>query len=128
MARCLQGFGVDFIDTRDKYGRQRFFHFSGEDSLSLIDNLGRSDINWVQVYSLLPILSSQECCSKKAISFHHLSIEQMNLLEYLVYRLRPHTIGEEDLSLERSILPNILLKHSNILEAVLNIRNYTLRE
>ena len=21
MARCLQGLGVDFIDTRDKYGR-----------------------------------------------------------------------------------------------------------
>ena len=41
---------------------------------------------------------------------------------------RPHSSGEEDLSLERSILPNTLLKHSNILEAVLNIRNYTLRE
>ena len=39
MSRCLQRLGVNFVDTRDKYGRNRFFHFSGEDALSLSEQV-----------------------------------------------------------------------------------------
>ena len=34
MSQCLQRLGVNFVDTRDKHDRNRFFHFSGEDALS----------------------------------------------------------------------------------------------
>jgi len=56
MSRCLQRLGVSFVDTRDKYGRNRFFHTSGEDALSISQNLDRSDLAWIKNYKLLPIL------------------------------------------------------------------------
>lgn len=127
MSRCLQRLGVNFIDTRDKYGRNRFSHFSGEDSLSMFENRARPDISWVENYKIFPLKDSPDCCSNKAISFHHLSPEQIKQMEYLVYNLRPHVLGEEDLTLE-SILPNRMLNHSHILEVVLNIRNTSLRK
>ena len=55
MSRCLQRLGVNFLDTRDKYGRNRFFHFSGEDVLSLSEQLHRPDLSWILNYGIIPL-------------------------------------------------------------------------
>ena len=41
---------------------------------------------------------------------------------------RPHVAGEEDLTVEQSILPNAMLNHSHILDIVVKIRNVSLRK
>ena len=55
MSRCLQRLGVNFLDTRDKYGRNRFFHFSGEDALSLSEQVYRPDLSWILNYGIIPL-------------------------------------------------------------------------
>ena len=75
IARCLQRLGVNFIDTRDKFGRQnrllgilmlmlqirnRFFHISGEDAVSLKENVNQPHLNWILNYGMLPLQVSLE--------------------------------------------------------------------
>lgn len=129
MSRCLQRLGVNFLDTRDKYGRNRFFHFSGEDALSLSEQVYRPDLSWILNYGIIPLGPDADCCSNTAISFHHLSLDQIKLMEYMLYSLKAAEPEDDDLNtpVEESLLPSKLVEHSDILEIVLNIRNTSLR-
>ena len=51
-----------------------------------------------------------------------------NMITMMLHR--PHVLGDVDLNVpsDAAIIPNTLLKYSNILETVLNIRNASLRK
>ena len=82
--------------------RNRFFHFSPEDALTLMGPSmeERFDLNWMFLYQLVPYLVSTlhsslpTCLTSVAIvtiSFHHLTEEQILMLEFLLYTLRYST-------------------------------------
>ena len=84
------------------------------------------------------------CCSTNTISFHHLSGDQIKMMEFMVYNLRyvkyiirlnifnQYSIKsgqDEDLNppIIDAILPHRIVGHPNVLQLFINIRNMTLR-
>ena len=101
MGKCLENIGVEAGDSRDPEGRKRFFPFVPEHHL--IPGIISND-SWYWPYQFYPDEEGLACCSDLAISFHYVSPNQMYVLEYLIYHLRPYgiKIGEspEDIKVQ----------------------------
>ena len=77
VGRCLESVNVRTGDTNDEFGKCLFHaepptHWLNSSSRRAIAKLG------------------MPCCSNRTISFHHLSLDMMGAMEYLVYHIKPY--------------------------------------
>ncbi|KZS07143.1 Glycoprotein-N-acetylgalactosamine 3-beta-galactosyltransferase 1 [Daphnia magna] len=89
MGRCLANLKVKAGDSRDSYGRGRFFPFVPEDHL--LPGPVTKDF-WFWKYIYYPVKEGLACCSDTAVSFHYVSPNDMYVLDYLIYHLKPFGI------------------------------------
>ncbi|CAG0908182.1 unnamed protein product, partial [Darwinula stevensoni] len=81
--------GVEAGDSRDEYGRWRFFPFNPETQLNPIVE---HRFNWLFRFTHYNYTEGPECCSDTAIAFHYVSPNLMHAMEYLVYHLHPYGV------------------------------------
>ena len=86
---CLQAAGIHPDDSRDDRKRERFHPFAPE--YHLIPGIVGKD-NWLYSYNNFPVKDGPECCSDHTVTFHYIDPNNMYILEYLIYHLRPYGI------------------------------------
>ncbi|GAV04744.1 hypothetical protein RvY_14976 [Ramazzottius varieornatus] len=86
---CLVKIGITIQDTRDSYGRARFFPFNAIWHMRLSD-VKRKDFQGYFKYHDGDYL---DCCADTAITFHNVSAAGMYLMEHFIYRLKAYGIN-----------------------------------
>nr|XP_029710299.1 LOW QUALITY PROTEIN: glycoprotein-N-acetylgalactosamine 3-beta-galactosyltransferase 1 [Aedes albopictus] len=99
IGKCLELVNVEAGDSRDSLGRNRFFPMAPEHHL--IPNNGKKQWYWITQFYKTD--DGMEYCSDNAISFHYVSPNQMYVLEYLIYHLRPYGIVPHPQSLPEKL-------------------------
>lgn len=90
IGKCLEAVNVVAGDSRDSIGRGRFFPFVPEHHL-IPGHVSKDFWYWQYIY--YENKEGMNCCSDNAVSFHYVSPNQMYVLEYLIYHLRPYGIS-----------------------------------
>jgi glycoprotein-N-acetylgalactosamine 3-beta-galactosyltransferase len=90
IGKCLEAVQVKAGDSRDSLGRGRFFPFVPEHHL-IPGHVKKSFWYWQYIY--YESKEGMDCCSDNAVSFHYVTPNQMYVLEYLIYHLRPYGIS-----------------------------------
>nr|XP_027218555.1 glycoprotein-N-acetylgalactosamine 3-beta-galactosyltransferase 1-like [Penaeus vannamei] len=83
LGQCLQAVGVAIVDTRDHLKQGRFFQQHVREILQ------NPNIHSHLVY--YPVKKDgtpDSCCSDTVISFHQMSIADLYMLDYLIYKVR----------------------------------------
>ncbi|KAH8393672.1 hypothetical protein KR200_009333 [Drosophila serrata] len=86
MGRCMELLKVKAGESRDLYGRHRFFSLSLQYFLIAEDN----DEFWLSLYLVHRCKKGRECCSTYSISVHNVSPNEMHFLETVLYESRPY--------------------------------------
>ncbi|XP_055594162.1 glycoprotein-N-acetylgalactosamine 3-beta-galactosyltransferase 1-like [Uranotaenia lowii] len=107
MGKCMEVAKVLAGDSRDSLGRGRFFPFVPEHHL--IPNHVDKDF-WYWKYIYYKTDEGLDCCSDNAISFHYVSPNQMYVLDYLVYHLRPYGIVAHSQPLPKKLSLNEIVQ------------------
>ncbi|CAG0890465.1 unnamed protein product [Darwinula stevensoni] len=89
IGKCLTAVGVEAGDSRDEFGRWRFFPFNPETHLNPI---AEHRFNWLFRFTHYNYTEGPECCSDTAIAFHYVSPNLMHAMEYLIYRIHPYGV------------------------------------
>ncbi|XP_059060065.1 glycoprotein-N-acetylgalactosamine 3-beta-galactosyltransferase 1-like [Achroia grisella] len=92
MGKCMELIGVKAMDSRDTFGRGRFFPFR---PVAHLFPLYEKDF-WYWSYLYYQAREGLDCCSDFAISFHYINCKQMYVLDYLIYHLHPFGINYKD--------------------------------
>ena len=79
VSRCLQHLNVSLNGAIDDRSRHRFY------PMEFLVMYEMKIPKWFSDYSTLPFHRGFNCCSTQAISFHYMSMEWMNLIEWVRY-------------------------------------------
>ncbi|XP_038045106.1 uncharacterized protein LOC119719683 [Patiria miniata] len=90
IGRCLETVGVVAGDSRDSVGKETFHPF--QFITHILPNQMKKSF-WFWKYAYYPAQTGPECCSDYSISFHYISPNNMYLLEYMIYHMRPFGVG-----------------------------------
>jgi len=89
LSRCMAKVGIYPPDTRDKMGKERFHHFH-------IDEFKSSEISkFVSENAFYGFDTFPKGISEASVSFHHLSPYEMRIVDYLINRLKVHSLDEK---------------------------------
>ncbi|XP_048242079.1 glycoprotein-N-acetylgalactosamine 3-beta-galactosyltransferase 1-like [Haliotis rufescens] len=101
MGKCMQNLGVRTVNTLDALGRSRFHCFYPETHL-----FGRYP-KWYYKFDANGAKKGTENISNYAISFHYVSPQKMQALEFYIYHLRPYGIvsGTKELNRQADVKP-----------------------
>ncbi len=91
MGNCMRALKVELGESRDTQDRDRVLF---DPDFHLIRGLMPSKFwykRWVQYTSE----EGMGCCSNSAITFHYMSPNQMYVMEYLLYHLRPYGVDSK---------------------------------
>ncbi|ESO11536.1 hypothetical protein HELRODRAFT_189993 [Helobdella robusta] len=86
MGRCMELLGVVLGNTRDKHGRTRFHNFN------LDVHIQGYYPNWYYHYDKYAEKETEVAVSDYSITFHYVPIEQMYMIEFLLYFIRPYGV------------------------------------
>ncbi|XP_067621746.1 glycoprotein-N-acetylgalactosamine 3-beta-galactosyltransferase 1 [Eurosta solidaginis] len=89
LGKCMANVGVMAGDSRDQHARGRFFPFVPEHHL-IPSHTDKGFWYWKYIYYETD--EGLDCCADTAISFHYISPNQMYVMDYLIYHLRPYGV------------------------------------
>ena len=82
IARCLHHLGIQYIDTRDAKGRERFHNFDPGTLFHWKLRGPKEKKNWYEQYNKeWGILVGKDCCAPDSVSFHY--IKQASMVRHI---------------------------------------------